>query len=318
MAEQTEKIRNLKNEVRLGGFIAELSNIREGVTQNNIPYISFNGVIQCGEEQVYGVRFKTFVKSKKSDGTDSKNFAAVKQWIKTVIPKYKDVNGTTVVSDNPTFVEAIGSIVDHPYVNKENKLVEATEINLQFFRKFTNYKAELDIEGYVGSIINETKAGDSEETTGRQKLQIISRDIFSNILNVKNLIIPEDLVEAFNDGGYEKGITSTFYIEFQPHASLVPVKTGGIGVQRTTEGKPYLEWVVVGADSIIDSDSEKALKPSLIKQACIERQSKLKEIESKGYQGKTETKPDTQNNEYLATSSDFTSVDYTDMDDLPF
>ena len=104
----TDQIRQLANRVHFAGILAELSEMREGNTINGIPYISFSGVLQCGEDAVYNVPFRTFVKSKKSDGSDSKNFAKVKNWYNNAVPM-------TANKDNATKVDMVGSLTDNPY-----------------------------------------------------------------------------------------------------------------------------------------------------------------------------------------------------------
>ena len=74
----TEQIRQLVNKVHLAGALAELE-VREGQTQTGVPYLSLNGAIQCGESAVSTVRCRSFIKSKKSDGTDSKNYENAKK-----------------------------------------------------------------------------------------------------------------------------------------------------------------------------------------------------------------------------------------------
>lgn len=278
---RTDQIRSLENKVRLAGKLAEISEMRSGETNNGIPYVSFDGAIQCGPSADYVVKFRTFVKSKKSDGTDSKNFTAVKKWYNEAVSIAQD-------KDNATMVEMFGSVTDNPYVNIEGKLIEGTQFSIQAFRKFEDYAADIDIEGFIQGVTDETKGIDNPEPTGRQKLRLISRDIFGNFLDFKNLIVTEDLVDALNDNGYERGATAKFFISLIPtEAKAAAPKAGGIGKQRTTSGYSHLEWVIVGADPVIDADSDKALDRHLIKDGMSVRAAHLKEVEDKGYLGGT-------------------------------
>ena len=186
-----------------------------------------------------------------------------------------------------TFVDMIGSLTDNPYVSRDGTLVEAVQYSTQLISKFDNYAAELDIEGFVHSIVDETR-GEEGNPTGRKRMRLITRDIFSNTIDLKNIIIPNELVEPLEENGYEKGCTATFFINLIPTQKEATVKKGGIGAQRTTEGKNYLEMVLVGADPVIDSDDEKALDGKLIKNAMTERKTRLDEIKEKGYQGSSD------------------------------
>lgn len=314
----TEKIRQLTNKVHLAGALVELINLVEGTTQQGIPYISFRGVIQCGESQASRVRFRTFVKSKKKDGTDSKNFAKVKDWAKNAVPM-------TSNEKNPTYVDCVGSITDNPYVSSDGQLREATDFNIQLFGDFDTYAAEIDLEGFIHSIKDETK-GEEEVATGRQRMRLISRDMFGNMLDFKSVVIPEELVEAVSENGYEKGATATFYITLtlSQNVNNAP-KNGGIGEQRVSGGKPYLEWVITGADPVIDSESEQALEPKLIKAAMVERQAHLDEVKAAGYLGNKGNTPSTapaSTRNSIGNSSaksDYVELpDVEDEDDFPF
>lgn len=274
----TEKIRKLINKVHLAGALAELNDVREGTTKDGVPYLSFSGAVQCGENSVDTVRFRTFVKSKKSDGTDSKNYVNVKKWVNSAVSAVDD-------PENPTYVDMIGSITDNPYVASDGELREAIQFNCQLFGKFNEYAKEIDLEGFIHSVKDETAGTESDDTTGRQRMRLISRDIFNNTLDIKNIIIPEDLVTAFEDNGYEKGATATFFVELKPNKKVTPVASGGIGAQRAEGGKPYLEWVLQGATPVIDVESENALTPKLMKDAMTERQTHLDEVKAGGYLG---------------------------------
>lgn len=272
----TEKIRKLDNKVHLAGALAELDRVIEGTTKDGVPYLSFSGAVQCGTESYETVRFRTFVKSKKSDGTDSKNYAKVKQWVASAVSMVDD-------PESPTYVDMIGSVTDNPYVAADGELREGLQFSLQLFGKFTEYAKEIDLEGFVHSIVDEVV---NEEETGRQKMRLITRDMFNNTLDVKNIIVPEDLVDALSENGYEKGVTATFFIELQPNKKVnKTAETGGIGKQRVDGGKPYLEWVLQGAKPVIDPESENALEPKLMKAAMTERQTRLDEIKAAGYLG---------------------------------
>ena len=63
----TDQIRQVRNRVHLAGRVAELT-VTEGDTKKGIPYISLEGVIQCGYDAVYDVHFKTFSQAKKANG----------------------------------------------------------------------------------------------------------------------------------------------------------------------------------------------------------------------------------------------------------
>lgn len=308
-----DRMRKLENNVHLGGVVAELSDYREGNTAQGIPYVSFKGAIQCDpNDPGLTLRFKTFVKSKKVDGSDSKNFTKVKEWYKNALPL------TKASWELATKADLRGSISDSVYVNVEGKLVEATEYNVQFFNDFNEYCANIDLEGYVSSITDETK-GEDADPTGRQKLRLITRDNFGNTLDIKRIVVPADLVDPLKDNDYETGVTATFFMSVMMHKSAAPVRAGGIGVQRTTDGKAYQEWVLTGASPIIDPDDENALDKKQVKKAMDVRKAHLEEVESAGYLGSKSSKGETTNRGGIGkTKKEEPTETFIDDDDMPF
>lgn len=308
----TDQIRQLTNKVHLAGALAELE-IKEGQTKDNIDYISFTGAIQCGETPVSTVRFRSFIKAKKADGTDSKNYDKAKKWAAKAVPMTKN-------KENCTFVDMMGSLTDNPYVSKDGTLVESYQYSTQLINDFRDYAAEIDLEGFVHSIVDETK-GDDGEKTGRKRMRLITRDMFNNTMDMKNIIVPADLVEPLEDNDYEKGCTATFFINLIPTQKEVVVKKGGIGAQRTTEGRNYLEMVLVGADPVVDPESENALSAKLIKNAMNERKNRLDEIKDAGYQsGSTsDSSSTTSSRSGIGSKSSASKVAPVDDDDeFPF
>lgn len=315
MENNKEQIRKLTNKVHLAGALAELET-KDGNTQDGVPYVSLSGAIQCGETPVSTVRFRSFIKSKKKDGTESKNYKAIKEWIENAVPMTKD-------KEHCTYVDMIGSLTDNPFVSRDGDLVEGVQYSTQMFKKFEEYAASIDIEGFISSINDEIDKK-TEEPSGRKKMRLITRDVFGNTMDLKDIIIPSDLVEPIEDNGYERGCTATFFIDLIPNKSTEKVKRGGIGEQRVTDGKSFLEMVLVGADPVIDSDNEKALDKKLIKEAMEERKNHLEEVKDKGYLGGTSNSSTNSSrrgigNSTVNSSSNKTeTVESVDDEDFPF
>jgi hypothetical protein len=114
---------------------------------------------------------------------------------------------------------------------------------------------------------------------------MLTTDFFGNIVPVKNIVVPKELKEAFEEG-YEVGQTAKLYVDFTLNkAEAKPKKTGGIGAQRTTDGKSYVEMILTGADPAIDEDEDGAISKEAVKIALAERKAMLEELKEKGYQG---------------------------------
>lgn len=278
----SDKVRQMTNKVVLAGKVAELE-VREGTTEKKIPYISIKGVIQLGKDKALSRNFEKFIMeySIKEDGSHKENkaYPKVVEWAK----KAKSIASTNF--EDATEVSIQGAFATNDYVNKEEKLIEALKIDAAFFNDLGgDYKGTADIEGYIQSIIPETKGEDQNET-GRLRVTILTNDFFGNIIPVKNIVVPAELREAFEDG-YEVGQTAKVFIDFVLHkGEEKPKKTGGIGVQRTTDGKSYVEMILTGADPAVDEDEKDAFSKEAVKICMAERKAELDKLKEKGYQG---------------------------------
>lgn len=274
----SDKIRELVNQVVLTGKLAEIE-VTEDKNKDKIPYISVKGAVQFGDSKILTHKFEKYVQEVKADGTDSRVYPKVKEFAK---------NAKSIAKfgfEEATEVSIQGSFVTNDYVNAEEKLIETLKIDAAFFNDVDGeYRGTADIEGYIQSILPETKGEDKQET-GRLRVTMLTTDFFGNLVPVKHIIVPAELKGDF-EAGYEVGQTAKLYIDFTPSKTEAkPKKTGGIGKQRETDGKVYLEMIVTGADTAFDEDDAKAIDKKAIKIALAERKTKLDEIVNKGYQG---------------------------------
>ena len=272
-----EKVKPLINRVRLGGMLTSLSEMREGVSSDGVPYVSFSGKIACDPDGIIELPFRTFEKAKTKRGTDIKNYPLVIDWYKHAVAKEND-------PENATMLEVAGSLTDNPYVNKEGKLIEGYQYSMKYFSAFDKYKAEIDIEGYVASIVEEVK-GEEETPTGRMRMALISRDGFNNVLHLQNLVIPADFVEALEDAGWEKGATIQAAIDIKPNEAPKVVQTSGFGKQHVVANRIRREFVITGGQNAFDEDSTRAISKAQAHSMMGERKAKLDEVEHGGYLG---------------------------------
>lgn len=304
----SDKIKQTVNNVVLTGKVAEIEK-KEGKTKAGIPYISVKGVIQFGDSKAESRHFEKFCQEySEKDGKKKENkaYPKVVKWAN----KVKSVVDSSY--EEATEVSVSGSFANNDYVNAEEKLIETLKIDAAFFNDVNgDYKGTADIEGYIQSIVPETKGEDKDET-GRLKVTILTTDFFGNIIPVKNIIVPTELREGFEDG-YEVGQTAKVYIDFKLNKpEPKPKKKGGLGVQRETEGKSYVEMLLTGADPAIDEDEEGALSKEAVKIALAERKATLKELEEKGYQGSNKS------GKSISSASSNSKPTPVADDDMPF
>lgn len=272
-----ERVKPLINKVRVAGALVSLSEMKEGVTQDGVPYCSFNGKVACDPEGKVEINFRTFEKAKTKMGKDMANYPKVLAWYKSAVSKETN-------PDNPTMVEISGSLTDNPYVNSQDQLVETCQYSLKYFSEFKNYKAQIDVEGYIESLVEEV-VGEDETSTGRMRMTLISRDGFNNTIVLKNLVIPEDFVDSLDGAGWEKGATISAAIDIVPVESVKTVNTAAFGKQHAVQNFIRKEMVVTGGEVAFDPDSERALKRSQVKAMMEERKAKLDAVVDAGYQG---------------------------------
>lgn len=281
----SDKVRQMTNKVVLTGKVTEFEK-RTGTVANGdskgAPYVSFKGKIQFGEHKAMERSFERYVQEYSvKDGKKKENKAYEKTlaWANSV----KSVAASNW--DEATEVSLTCSFATNDYVNSEDKLVEALNQSVAFINDVDGeYGATADVEGYIQTIAPETKGEDQNET-GRLRVTILTNDFFGNIIPVKNIIVPAELREAFEDG-YEVGQTAKVFITFELHkGEEKPKKSGGIGIQRTTDGKSYVEMILTGADPAIDEDEEDAYSKEAVRIGLAERKASLEKLKEKGYQG---------------------------------
>lgn len=281
----SDKVRQMTNQVVLTGKVTEFE-MKTGTVANGdskgAPYVSIKGEIQFGEHKAMARSFERYVQEYRvKDGKkiESKAYAPTLDWAKSV----KSVAKTNW--DEATEVSLTCSFASNDYVNKEEKLIEALKCPVAFINDVNgDYKATADIEGYIQSIVPETKGEDQVET-GRLRVTILTNDFFGNIIPVKNIIVPAELKEAF-ENGYEVGQTAKVFVDFTLHkGEEKPKKTGGIGVQRTTDGKSYVEMILTGADPALDEDEKDAFSKEAVRIGLAERKVELDKLKEEGYKG---------------------------------
>lgn len=279
----SDKVRQMTNKILMTGKIAEFE-LKEGTTKAGVPYISIKGAVQFGSEKEKTLtrRFEKFAQEysvNKESGAKKENkaYATLLKWA-------KGVNSIASSSyEEATEVKLQCSFANNDYVDREEKLIESTRFEMAFVNDVDgDYGATADIEGYIQAIAPEVR---NEAETGRLRVTVLTNDFFGNVIPVKNIIVDEDLREAFEDN-YEVGQTAKLYVDFKVRKTAEkPKATGGIGVQRQTEGGSYLEMILTGADPALDEDDEKAFSKEAVKIGLAARKEALDKLVEAGYQG---------------------------------
>lgn len=313
----SDVIKRFKNEVTLAGKLAELDEAKYGTDKNGKDYIKIRGVIQCGETPAYNRHFEMYINATKKDGSDSKLYATAVKWYKQAVPMTKD-------NENPTMVCMSGSLQDNIFVQSDGTLVEGTRCTMQFINDFVEYRCDMTLEGYLTSVVPEII---DEKETGRMKFELYTTDNFKNVLHLKNIIVPSEATEGFNNCGYEEGrVAGTLYLEYIPVETQVQSK-GGFGKKRT-DAKTHTELVLTGAEDAVEieteSDDENIIDREMVKNMITTRKVAVQEVKDKGYRGSKENNTSSSTSSHKSgfggkkSSAKPSKVEDEDDDELPF
>lgn len=306
----SDKIRDLSNVVTLAGKITEIE-IKKGTNKNKSADIKIKGEIQFGDTKAHTRKFETYVAQYNAEGKENKLYDMTLPFVNSVKSVAK------VGEEEATLVSIQGEFKANDYINKKDMLVEGLKIDAKFFNDFTEYQGVADVEGYIQSIVPEVK-GEEEKETGRLKVTLITTDFFGNIIPVKNIIVPADIREAFEEN-YQVGQTAKLFVDFVVNkADEKPVKTGGIGKQRVTQGKSYVEMILTGADPSFDEDDDMGISSEAIRIALSERKALLNDIKEKGYQGGTQGGGNSGNSSNRKGLGSGKPAPVEDPDEIPF
>ena len=281
----SEQLRDFVNKIDVNGTLATME-VREGETENKVPYISVKGSIQFGETGVETLNFRSFALAQKSDGTDSKAYANLVKWVENAVPMTEDKAKATKGLFRGSFAS------NDFYTDKDGgAVVESNIFNVSgFFDYDANFNEQnstnaiVDFEGYVKAIADETK-GEEKTPTGRKRITLVGLDYRKEAIVLKNVILTEDIAEDFMDL-LPVGSTAKFTLGYYVHKGQTKRPTGGLGKQRVTEGRDYLELVLEGCSDPYEDDKE-VITTKIMKELMNVREAKLARIKEEGENGTT-------------------------------
>lgn len=290
----SEQLRDFVNKVEVNGTLATLE-VKEGETDKKVPYMSVKGEIQFGETGVETLKFRSFALAQKTDGTDSKAYKNLVDWVENAVPMTKDKANAT----KALFRGSFGS--NDFYTDKDGgTVVESNVFNVNNFANYNeNYLNEqstnaiVDFEGYVKAIADETK-GEDKTPTGRKRVTLVGLDYRKEAIVLKNIIVTEDIAEDFVDL-LPVGSTAKFSMGYFVHKGQSKKPTGGLGKQRVTEGRDYLELVLEGCSDAYEDDKE-VITPKILKELMNVREAKLAKLKEEGESGTSSTSSNSNSN----------------------
>lgn len=317
MAKNSEQIKELVNQVRINGTLAEIKTFEGNTKEKNTPYISVDGQIRYGNTAVETARFRMFCLAEKADGTESKAYKTLCDWVDKAVPMTDSV-------ENATKLCLTANVVDNDFYNAQDELVEGIGFNGRFINPYEEEnetyvsQASMTVDGYVQSITDEIR---NEEPTGRKRFTLVTTDYTRRAIIIKNIIVPQDLVDAFDDV-IEKGTCAQFFLGYYLHkGEKRVVNTGGIGRQRTTTGRDYTELIFEGCSVPYEEDSPYFIDSKILKELMNNRQAHLDELKERHEASESNGSKTTANRRGVATKSKSKPAEMDDIvsdDDIPF
>lgn len=214
---------------------------------------------------------------------DNDKFKALQTVLNTYVPKSKN-------AENPTRVKIDGSIKENGYVDK-NTFEWKSYSQINGFRiTSTNVPetdvADCEISGVIKNIAHEYR-GDSEEETGRLKVDFLYVDYTGNIFPI-TFVVEEDLASDF-EGFYEAGESVKLYYEVAvKHIGHKKTTSGGFGRRESNivSGFSVTEYSIFRGDDHFEEENDYYISVDTVKKLLEERdimiENKIKEAKSAG------------------------------------
>jgi len=311
-----EQVKQTRMEVVLEGIVTEfeakfdksiVKTEGHALLGKENPYVRIKGVVQFGEHNAESKRFEKYIAQYTKAGKEHGGYQKMVTFAKNV--KSKD---SLKEGEIASTIRLKCELKENFYTSQSGTFIEGEKIEVVFVEdlKGTN-KGEASLKGRIISIVKEVK---NDEETGRLIVNMFGVDYMSNAVKTK-FIVDETLAEQFEEA-YEVGCTAEFYVDYRLHKGEETVITGsGLGVQRVTEGKSYVEAILVGATSPIDEDTAGAISNVVAKELLSKRNAEIQ----KKKEGNTSSTPvENVKREGLAPKAKAPIIEEDNDDEFPF
>ena len=303
-----DQIRNLENRLHIAGMVVELGELKTGTNKKGVEWASFEGKLQCGPSPAYNVNFRWFAPATKKDNTDSKLYENGIRW-------YKKAKSAASHPEDPTMVDMTGSLSANDFVRANGDLAQEYRYNVQFFNAFEKYAYDLDLEAYISGVRD--MIGEDGAPNGRKWLRLTTKDFYGNVLDLRNVIVKEDLAEQLEEQGYERGRTAYMCLTWAPEkGGESNRKSSGFGTVREAKPKTKMALYLTGGKTAYAEDSNKSITKDQAAAMKNARDEHLIEIQNGGYKGNAKNN----NTAKVSTKPQrFSEVEVGDDDnELPF
>lgn len=231
----------------------------------------------------FGANSKTVVDGKIVENSRFKE-------LETIMNKYVSKKDAKE-GETPTRVNVTGSLSVNEYVNKQTYDFKSIPQVMMYKMTSTGVPeydiAEGNISGIIRKFTDELKGGESEELTGRMKVEFYIFDKDGKTQPV-NLIVESDLVEAVKDA-YQPTDSVTFYYDILTKTVGARKNNNqsafGRREQNTVSGFQITEFSIFKGDLPFEAENDRYVPVELMQEAMKAREimieQKIKEAKEK-------------------------------------
>lgn len=256
-------------------------------------FLTVEGVVsEMKLEKAHDKEGKNIVKGNVSIKTSETNFVTVNVYvnemtksgeknrayagIETVMNEYKSI--ATVGAEEATKVRiGRGQVQPNTYINREGDVQTVVKYSSNYFNRVTddkeyNPRAEMEIEGYISSIVHEVNR--EGEETGRLKISLYMPTYAG--IEPFAMVVPAEIADAV-ESTFEVGQTAKFYANI---VNKVDIKEEviqlAVGGTKTKVYKEFLNEIqMTGAEEPYEDESPKAYSADVIRKALADREIKI-------------------------------------------
>lgn len=278
------------NSVNLVGVVSEnnleikqFDERKDGVPTGN-KYNAMTGdlVIRTGENENHTVRF--FSKEFTNAGAQSRQFTGL-QTVKDSIVSIADTESNPDLV--PSRLSVTGSLELNEYAGGDGQIRSFPSVRGRFVNRLpeddkTENKAEFDLEGMVGKVIDEFDKDGVE--TGRKKVSLLV-PLYNSVIPI-DFVVTEEGSDYVGDN-FTNGSTVRIYgdmVNFR-HVQKKEVEMG-FGQNKVEEITTFVNELLVKGGNLYEEDvhTAKIIDPELVKSKLVEREKDLENLKTRAQQ----------------------------------
>lgn len=259
-----------ENRVSVTGKVTDF-NVEQRKTRTGKLALKVNG--QLSVEDRGRISFSNFIMKEKKGGGIRKDFETFYKL------KEKVVTIKMAGEEHASILHLTGKFNVNDYVNKQDTLVSSTVFQPNGAVLLSTTDASLDAWARMTSYIQNIA-----EQENMLRVTALNLNFRGDIIPIDFYVL-EDLKDGFMNT-FAPEQTIEYDIAYKPLGASEPQQSTGIGVKRTT-GSNRFGWVLTWADLPKFEGDMGAISSEKIKEGMTKRASMLADLESKGYQGRT-------------------------------